>query len=230
MLSGVIGLAGGTALLAVMLLFLEPLVAIPLHAVVQLFSNGSRTWIQRRHVRWDFCALFSALLLPAGYLGLAAAQALPVSLARLWIGAFVLAVTWIPARVWLRLGRASEGTPPRKRLLVLGGAVGFLGPSVGATGPLLAPFFLHLGLPRQVVIGTQAACQIATHGSKILLFGWAGFAFAAHAQLLLVLCVAVIAGTWVGSHLLDRMSERGFLWLYRAVLTALSLRLIVQGV
>ena len=43
-LSAVVGMAGGITLLAVMLLFLEPLAAIPLHGVIQLVSNSSRAW------------------------------------------------------------------------------------------------------------------------------------------------------------------------------------------
>ena len=38
MLSAVVGMAGGIVLLSVMLLFLDPLVAIPLHAVVHAAS------------------------------------------------------------------------------------------------------------------------------------------------------------------------------------------------
>ncbi|MDH3212584.1 MAG: hypothetical protein OEM05_08875, partial [Myxococcales bacterium] len=49
-LSAIVGMAGGITLLSVMLLFLEPLVAIPLHGVIQLVSNATRTAIQRRHV------------------------------------------------------------------------------------------------------------------------------------------------------------------------------------
>ena len=45
-----LGLAGGMTLLGVMLLFYDPLVAIPLHGAIQLVSNGSRAWIQREHV------------------------------------------------------------------------------------------------------------------------------------------------------------------------------------
>ena len=50
-LSAVVGMAGGITLLSVMLLFYDPLVAIPLHGVVQLISNSSRAVIQRRHLR-----------------------------------------------------------------------------------------------------------------------------------------------------------------------------------
>ncbi len=51
--SGVMGMAGGMLLLAVMLLRLEPAVAIPVHGIVQLVSNGSRAFFLRKHVRWD---------------------------------------------------------------------------------------------------------------------------------------------------------------------------------
>jgi len=53
-LSAVVGMAGGIVLLSVMLLFLDPLVAIPLHGAIQLVSNSSRSLIQREHVRWSF--------------------------------------------------------------------------------------------------------------------------------------------------------------------------------
>ena len=62
-LSAVIGFAGGIVLLGVMLLFFEPLVAIPLHAVVQLMSNGSRAYIQREHIDWSIVWRFALPLL-----------------------------------------------------------------------------------------------------------------------------------------------------------------------
>ena len=50
-LTAVVGLGGGIILLSVMLLFYEPLIAIPLHGAVQLVSNASRTAVQRKHVQ-----------------------------------------------------------------------------------------------------------------------------------------------------------------------------------
>ena len=87
-LSAIVGMAGGITLLAVMLLFLEPLVAIPLHGVVQLVSNGSRTWFQRHHVSWGILGRYSLLLLPMGFLGLVVARELPPDGLRAAIGVF----------------------------------------------------------------------------------------------------------------------------------------------
>ena len=223
-LSAVVGMAGGITLLSVMLLFFEPLVAIPIHGVVQLVSNSSRTFVQRKHVDWTILWRYSAMLVPMGFVGLEVAQALPPTVTRALIGTFVLIATWRSG--WLLAGLHPERTDPRLRFTILGAVAGFLNMTVGATGPFIAPFFLDLGLSRFQVIGTKAACQLLGHVSKVIVFGLGGFAFGAYAGLAALLCVCVIAGTWAGSHLLHNVSERLFTWLYRSVLTLVALRLV----
>jgi uncharacterized membrane protein YfcA len=109
----------------------------------------------------------------------------------------------------------------------MGMAVGFLNTTVGATGPLIAPFFLDIGLSRQALVGTKAACQSLGHVAKLIVFGVAGFAYLAWLPLLALLSVMVVAGTWIGSHILDRVSERAFVIAYRVVLTLIALRLVL---
>ena len=223
-LSAVVGMAGGITLLAVMLLFLEPLAAIPLHGVIQLVSNSSRAAIQRRHLDMRILLYYSALLVPMGWVGLQLANALPASATRIIIGIFVLVATWFPG--WLMLGTHPEETNPGRRFLVLGGLAGVLNMTIGAIGPLIAPFFLNLGLDRRALVGTKAACQTLGHLVKIVLFGVTGFAFGSHLVLLVTAGVCVVAGTWLGSWLLERVSERFFRRLYVFVLTAIALRLL----
>ena len=224
--SGVMGLAGGMLLLSVLLFYLDPVVAIPVHGVVQLVSNASRAWFQRAHVRWDAVWRFAWPLLPAGALGLALLRSVPPDVGRLGIGAFVLVATWAPG--WLRFG-GSAGDP--RRALAWGGAlVGFASTSVGATGPLLAPFILALELGTQATVGTLAACQIFQHLSKIALFGATGFDFGGFALPLVGLCAGSILGSAIGARLLDRVPERVFRGAVRLVLTALALQLAVEGV
>ena len=225
-LSAIVGMAGGMTLLAVMLLFLPPLVAIPLHGAIQLAANFSRTVIQREHARYDLLWRYGLPLLPMGALGLLVARQIPERALEAAIGAFVLAATWRPG--WLALGaRAGAGT--NARFTALGFAAGFLNVTIGATGPLVAPFFLNLGLSRQAVIGTQAGVQALGHVVKILLYAGFGFAFREHAGLLVAASACAIAGTWVGSRLLERISEAWFTRLYKGVLTALALQLVVAA-
>jgi uncharacterized membrane protein YfcA len=159
-----------------------------------------------------------------GWVGLHLANALPAPATRVIIGIFVLVATWFPG--WLMLGTHPEQTNPRRRFLVLGGVAGVLNMTIGAIGPLIAPFFLNLGLDRRALVGTKAACQTLGHLVKIALFGLAGFAFAPHLALLVSAGACVVAGTWIGSRILERVSERFFRRLYMVVLTAIALRLL----
>ncbi|MEM7409712.1 MAG: sulfite exporter TauE/SafE family protein [Myxococcota bacterium] len=224
-LSAIVGMAGGIVLLTVMLLFFEPLVAIPLHGLVQLVSNSSRTVIQRAYVDWDLVWRYSVLLLPMGFLGLAFLRALPPDGARALIGAFVLVATWLPGL--LLLGTHPDRLDRGRRFLVLGGVVGALNTVVGATGPLIAPFFLDLGMERRALIGTKAACQTLGHLAKAVIFGVAGFAFLGFLAPLAVLAASVVLGTWLGSRILGRVTEATFVRLYKTVLTLVALRLVV---
>ena len=223
MLSAVVGLAGGTVLLAVMLLFFEPSAAIPLHGAIQLVSNGARTVVQRRHVAWSVVGWYSLFLLPSALAGARVALAMPPALGTTLIGVFVLVATLRPG--WLRIRPAGAGGEAR-RFAVLGGIAGFLGSLVGAVGPLVAPFFPHLGLSRRGVVGTAAACQGAGHLAKIAAFGWVGFSYREHLGLLMAMSMLVIAGAAAGSRLLDRVDEVLFTRLYRTVLVLVALRLV----
>jgi uncharacterized membrane protein YfcA len=225
MLSAVVGMAGGITLLSVMLLFFEPLVAIPIHGVVQLVSNSSRTYVQRKHVDWTILWRYSVMLVPMGFVGIEIAQALPPNVTRALIGVFVLIATW--RRGWLLIGTHPERADVHRRFFILGGVVGLINMTIGAAGPLIAPFFLKIGLSRQAMIGTKAACQAVGHLVKIAIFGIAGFVFAEYAIPLALLSVSVIAGTWIGSQVLESVNERWFTRLYQGVLTLVALRLVV---
>jgi uncharacterized protein len=138
----------------------------------------------------------------------------------------VLLATWRPG--WLQFGASAAAGRDARRGLAAGGAlVGFFSTSIGATGPLLAPFVLALGLAPTATIGTMAACQIFQHGSKIAIFGVAGFDFGRFAVPALALSAAAIVGSAIGTRLLDHLPARAFGIAVRVVLTALALQLAI---
>jgi uncharacterized membrane protein YfcA len=225
--SAVLGLAGGIMLLAVMLLFLEPSIAIPVHAIAQLASNASRSLVHRRELRLDLLLPYLILLVPAGMLSVPLTQRADPDLLRLAIGVFVVVATWRPRS--LLLGIDPARLPIFPRFTLVGGLAGLLGPVIGATGPFVAPFFLGLGLTRFELIGTTAACQATGHLVKILLFGTAGFDFRDQAILYSGMIIAVVAGTSLGTMALHRIPERHFPVIYKSALTLVALRLIGSG-
>lgn len=224
-ISGILGMAGGLFLLVALLMRLEPVVAIPIHGIIQLTSNGSRAWFLRRQIAWGAVVRFAWPLLPAGVLGIWVARSIPPAAGQIGIGVFVLIATLTQKKPSI------AGGPERARLaLPLGGAlVGFFSIVVGATGPLLGPFVLALNLGSEGTVATLAACQIFQHGSKVLLFGITGFSFAKLLVPTLCLCGAAVIGSAIGTRLLDRVPERTFRSVVRVMLSLLAIELIVEG-
>ena len=136
-ISAILGMAGGVTLLGVMTALLPAPVVVPLHGIVQLASNWTRTWAFRRYVRWS---IFFAFMVPA-VAGVAIAASvwsdLELTWFRAWIGAFILLFL-----VWRRY-KPKLRNPPVWSYAVLGLVAGLLAIFVGATGPFLAPFFLR---------------------------------------------------------------------------------------
>jgi uncharacterized membrane protein YfcA len=220
-LSAVVGMGGGMTLLAVMTLLLPAADVVPLHGVVQLFSNGTRTLLMLRHVHLK---IFSIYLLPAlagVLLGAGIYTAGELSWFRPAVGAFVL--LWLATlRFEPRLGRL-----PLWTFAPLGLFVGLFASLLGATGPLIAPFFLREDLSPEEVIGTKAAVQIVTHFAKIPAFLALGYDYEAALPVLLPLLAAAILGTVAGRRVLAGLPQDVFRRLFYAVLAVIGVRLLL---
>lgn len=64
------------------------------------------------------------------------------------------------------------------KFFILGILGSFISLVMGATGPLIAPFFLQEKLDRLQIVATKAACQLVGHGFKLVTFIWMGFSYA----------------------------------------------------
>lgn len=224
-LTAVLGFGGGIVLLALLLLVVDPIVAIPLHAAIQVASNGTRTVIRRHDVDWGIVARSSLLLLPAGALTLPLARAAPEAALQIAIAVTVLVATWVPERTALEVP-----APSPRGWVAVGAVAGALNPLVGATGPLLAPLFRAASATRQRFVGTFAGTQVAGHLAKLVLFGAAGLAPSGHLPAVAAGIAGVVVGTEVGSRVLDRLSERRFRALYLAAITGVAVYLVVDAV
>src|SRR5258707_13269040 len=94
------GAAGELLLLAIMTTVLPPLVLIPIHTVVQLGSGIARTLFMWRHVMVGTLATFAVGAVIGAAVGAHVFIALPISILQGILGAFIIAVSWLP-----KLGR-----------------------------------------------------------------------------------------------------------------------------
>jgi uncharacterized membrane protein YfcA len=225
LLSAAIGLGGGTLLIACFYMVLPPAVALPLHGAVQVVNNGTRLWVFRRHIDRAIVSAFLLALGPAVVLGFWVFNALAGEASwalRGLLGGFIL------VSVFYRPMHRAE--LERRGWLGVGFVATLSSMVVGAADPVLAPFFLNDRFDRLTVIGTKAACQLATHIPKVALFALIppspdGFHFTTWAAPLAGLSALAVAGVVAGRHL--AIPEPLFRTAYRVVLVLLGTKLLV---
>jgi len=218
--SAIVGMGGGVTLLGVMAIVLPAALVVPIHGIVQLCSNLTRTVVFIPHVRWRFFFAYVPGLVVGVALATLAWQGIKLTWFKPFIGIFLL--LFLISRGRLRSLRA----PPLWIYAPLGLTAGFLSLFVGATGPFIAPFFLREDFDKEEVVATKAVCQSLTHLLKIPAFVALGFDYIEHAPILTLLVAMVIIGTVAGKRVLQRLDERSFERLFVVVLSLLAINLI----
>lgn len=220
-ISATFGIGGGVALISLLLIVLPPAVVLPLHGLVQVFSNAGRAYTQRQHIAWPIVAWFTG---GAAIGALAASQVftdLPTHWITLALAVFILWSLWAP-------GLKKRAIPIPGYSLV-GAVTTFLTLFLGATGPLVAAFWNVDVLKRHGVVATHAAVMILQHAFKVAAFGYLGFAFSDWWAFLAMMVTSGYLGTLYGKRLLARMPESLFVSLFKWTLTLLAARLAFVG-
>lgn len=218
-----VGPSGAVTFVA-MATVLPPAVVVPIHAVTEAAANVVRTAILRNFVDWRFVLPFALGGLGGFAVGMPLLSVITSSEALLQtiLGTFILVATWVPLA---RLG------PEQGSFATAGGAISsFLTLFVGATGALVTATIGQRHHDHRKVIGTSAGCMLYQHAVKIPIFSILGFSFGAYAHLLLFLVAATTAGTWIGRLLLISVPLGIIKSIFKAVITALALNLLRQGI
>ena len=216
------GVGGGTVMILLMGMFVPVAALIPVHGAVQFGSNTGRAWHQRAYVRRDIFTPFSVGSVVGAIAGAFLVVQLPDAALRLFLGVFIVVITWTRIPGIESLGRA--GLAAGSIVLAL------LNMFVGATGPLLTTFFAQfMAGDRKALVATHAAAMSVQHLLKVIVFGLAGFAFAAWVPLVAAMIASGYLGTIYGSKLLDRLPEEGFRFWFRIGITVLALDMVRRG-
>ena len=222
-LSSAIGLGGGVLLLAVMLGFMDPLEAVPIHAVMQVVANGSRGYVLRKAVASYALRPFLVLLVPGAVAGYFLARVTPTEAAQIGIALFALLASWWPAALAATTKILGSG---RRAFLWLGAVSGVLQIPVGAVGPVIAPVVRRELGDRTTTVATFSVFQLLGHFIKLGVFVVAGFAWFDWWALCVFGSMGSIVGVWLGAKILKRESERTFGWLFRMGLTLVAIYVI----
>jgi len=109
----------------------------------------------------------------------------------------------------------------------LGFLQGSLGMALGATGPLGNALLFSKGLNKESIVASNAVIMLLSHLIKILFFTLMGVQLLNQTQLLLFLCIAATAGSFVGTYLRKKVPEKIFFPIFKGLLTLLAIRMFL---
>ena len=223
LLSGLVGMAGGVVLMAVLVNILPVSSAMVLHGITQFTANGSRTLILRKHLMWQ--------LLPGYILGASAAVAgfsallfVPeASVVLILVGLFPWLARLQPKSSALNITRPASN-------IICGFSVTSAQLLAGAAGPLLDLFYLNSGLDRQTVVANKALTQTIGHLLRIFYYGAIiSVATPLPNWLFLAAAIAAVIGTRLGTWLLARWDDQRFQRVSGQIILTTGTICILQG-
>ncbi len=222
--AGVTGFGGAAILLPVLVAVFGVRDAIPILTVAQLIGNASRVWFNRKEVVWPLIGWFSLGAVPLALLGGLLFTQAPLVLLTRFVGIFLLLMV-----VWRHLRKKPIFHPTMRSFTFIGAGFSFLSALVGSVGPILAPFFLAYGLVRGAYIGTEAMSTVVMHVTKLFAYGGAAALTSAALVTGLALGPIMLAGSFTGKRILERLPKRVFIVLIELVLIISGLTLLITG-
>ncbi len=230
-ISAVLGMGGGIILLGIMAIIIpNGYMVIALHGIIQLISNTTRTFVFRKHLKMKLIKEFligaivgaglsaTIIFLLIKFFEVSSASEIKVDFLKPIIGIFI---------IWYLFLKGPKKEKESKSFIKVGGISGLASIFVGATGPLIAPFFLNSNLSKENIIANKAACQMITHLTKIPLFiFFFNVNYIGEYKLLFPLILAVFIGTNFGKKILNMIPEKLFVRLFKTTLFIIALKLI----
>ena len=231
-ISAVLGMGGGIILLGIMAIIIpKGYIVVALHGIIQLVSNLTRSYVFRKHIKKEIIKQY----FPGALLGLLISSFIIITLIQIFnvtsakdikvdilkpvIGIFIL---------WFLFGKRITINSIKPNFFPVGILSGVTTVFIGATGPLIAPFFLQGKLTKENIISNKAACQAISHVGKIPLFIiFFDYTYFTDFEVLIPLIIAVFIGTNFGKKILYFIPENIFRYMFKGALTIIAIKLII---
>jgi uncharacterized protein len=204
LLSGILGMAGGLVLMAILVALLPVASAMVIHGLVQAAANGWRALFLLPHVQWRLLGPFFA----GGLIALGAFRLIGYvpdpAVVLILMGSF----PWL-ARLVPRLRRLD--VTHRGTGLLCGISVTTVQLLAGVAGPLLDLFYLNSKLNRYQIIASKAMTQTVGHLLKLSYYATLMTAIDEIPYWFwIVALLASMTGTWFGTRLVEHFTDQQF--------------------
>jgi uncharacterized membrane protein YfcA len=223
-LAAITGFGGAAVLLPVLVLIFGVRQAVPILTVAQLIGNGSRVWFNRGDLNLRVVGWYTIGAVPCALAGGYLFAQTPLAALTRVLGFFLIGIV-----VWRRARRRAMPRPPLRSFVLIGAVASFLSALVGSVGPLMAPLFLSYGLVKGAYIGTEALATVITHVAKLVAYRQTATLPARSIVIGLALGPLMIAGSFAGKRIVDRLPERVFVGIIEATMIGAGLLFAITG-
>jgi len=219
LVAGVVGLGGGLMLIAILPSFLPIQALIPIHGFTQMFSNISRAYFGYKHIQFEVVPKFLiGSIIGVSIIALLLDMIL-IEYIPLFIGSYILLSLWSK--------RFNEKIKKYENYYLIGFLQSGLSVIVGATGPLTTTLLLKEYKDKDKVVSTAALLMSITHSMKVLVFVYFGFKFSEYIDIITVMVVGVIIGSYLGTKIRDKVDGKKLLLILKILLSILAVKLII---
>jgi uncharacterized protein len=215
-LSGVFGMAGGMILLGVLLVYFDVPTSMLLFSIIQMASNGWRTFLWRRFVLWRIFFVY--------VVGAAVAFTIMRFIAFVPDKAMVyLSLGFLPYLIEILPRRARPNIEWRGVPFITGFLTTIVQLIAGVGGLFLDIFFQKSKLDRKTIVATKAVSQTFSHVVRVAYFGsLSGMSQEVPLWSYVPALLIAIAGTSLASLVLERMTDVGFRQWTRKIIFVVS--------
>lgn len=193
MIAGVIGFGGGMLLIAILPIFLNPSLIIPIHGITQLASNSSRMLFSLKNVQWSLLPKF----LVGSVIGIFIFGLLLSNISTEYVPFFI--GLYIILNLWSK--RFSKFIKKYENYYLIGLLQTGLGLIVGATGPLSLTVLTKELSSKDEIIATSSMFMTISHLAKIPVFMAIGVSLSGHLNLLVFMVIGSVLGSFIGTRL-----------------------------
>ncbi len=221
-IAGVIGFGGGMLLIAILPLFLNPSLIIPIHGITQLASNSSRMAFSLKSVRWSLLPKFLVGSLVGVFIFGLLLSNISTEYVPIAIGLYIILNLWSM--------RFSKFIKKYENYYLIGLLQTGLGLVVGATGPLSLTVLTKQLKSKDEIIATSSMFMTISHLAKIPVFMAIGVSLLDHLNLLIFMVVGSIIGSFVGTRLRLTANNDKLILVIKVLLSLMAVRMLVTTI
>lgn len=222
-ISGAAGFGGALLLLPLLSKTVGTTMAVPILTIAQLIGNLSRVFFGFKQIKWKPVYMFILGAVPMSVLGAFSFVKVLKEIITRGIGFAIIVFVALKYFKMLKF-------EPSDRTMLIGGAVtGLISGLVGSAGPIGATLFLSLNLSPVSYIASEAVTAVAMHISKTVIYQrYLGIGLYV-LEIGLFMGIAMIAGTWAGKKVIEKMPKEKFVKFVGILLTLIGLQMMIWG-